>query len=202
MRSARMAENIPSHAPKDGTTGGVPPSTEVSTKTLEQLLRDKAPDVLRAVPEQGVKKLARIAISQTIIRQGPLPDPQELAAYNTIIPNGADRMMKMAESQSEHRIKMEALVIGSQQKQTTLGQVFALIIALFGISAGVFSGVKGEPELGGVVAGGTVVSIVSAFIYGKHAQRKDLMEKRQQLPPPQPQAPPRSDAGRNRRKRR
>jgi uncharacterized membrane protein len=172
---ARMSDlaNTPKPEPAP-----IPSAVEERTKTLEEILRDKAPEVLNKVPPQGVQKLAKIAVSQTIIRQGPLPDPRELAAYNQIIPNGADRIMKMAEAQSAHRIQIESLVIGEQQKQSSRGQLFGLIIGLAGLGLGSYVGVSGQPWLGGIIAGGTVVSLVYAFVRGKQSQEESLEDKR------------------------
>ncbi|HEX7002390.1 MAG TPA: DUF2335 domain-containing protein [Trueperaceae bacterium] len=38
---------------------------------------------------------------------GPLPPAHELAGYDRVIPNGADRIMAMAEREQEHRHKMD-----------------------------------------------------------------------------------------------
>src|SRR5438477_9646871 len=93
------------------------PSTPLPTataKTLEQVMREKAPDVLANLSQKQKQKLTGVRIEQFTVRVGPLPDPSELAAYNATIPNGADRIMKMAEAQSAHRLEMERLVITSQ----------------------------------------------------------------------------------------
>lgn len=43
--------------------------------------------------------------------EGPLPPPDILEAYDKVVPNGADRIMSLAERQSQHRQDMEARVI-------------------------------------------------------------------------------------------
>jgi uncharacterized membrane protein len=64
-----------------------------------------------------------------------------------------------------------------QQAQNERGQYFGLIIAIFGISAGSATALLGQPTVGAVIAGATVVSIATAFIYGKQSQRKSLAQK-------------------------
>lgn len=113
-----------------------------------------------------------------VIRQGPLPDPEDLAKYNQIIPEGADRIMKMAENQSAHRIEIEKVVISSQQVQSQRGQHFGLAIAIVGIGASVFLAMNGHDVVAGVLGGTTVVSLAIAFIEGKKAQQRDLQQKR------------------------
>ena len=146
-------------------------------KTIEDLLREQAPEVLRAIPIDKRSQLSKKISMSMEIRSGPLPSPKDIAAYNEIIPQGADRIMRMAEKQSAHRIEMETLVIGSQQTQATRGQVFALIIALFSIVAAAYCGATGQPWLGGVLGGATLVSLVSAFLVSQKRQREDLEEK-------------------------
>ncbi|MCL2659595.1 MAG: DUF2335 domain-containing protein [Acidobacteriaceae bacterium] len=38
---------------------------------------------------------------------GPLPPPDVLTQYDQVVPNGAERIMAMAEQQSRHRIELE-----------------------------------------------------------------------------------------------
>jgi len=145
---------------------------------LLDILKDKAPEVLKDISEKGRTRLSKISIERTVIRYGPLPDPEDLAAYNSIVPDGADRILRMAENQSAHRIDIEKLVIGSQQKQVTRGQYFGLIIGLVGLVLGAYVGIAGQPWLGASLGGATLVSLVYAFVKGKQEQSKNLAEKR------------------------
>lgn len=56
---------------------------------------------------------------------GPLPPPSLLARYSEIIPNGAERIMAMAERQSEHREKLEARVVNGNVASQTRGSWFS-----------------------------------------------------------------------------
>ena len=82
--------------------------------------------------------------------------------------------MKMAEKQQSHRISIESNVVSSQSSQSKLGQVFGLIIGLAGIGCGTYLASIGQDVVGGIIAGGTVVSLVSVFVLGKKTQRKSL----------------------------
>ena len=144
-------------------------------ENLEKLLKQVAPDVLDSIPVQKKKQLAQVEVS--ILRSGPLPPPDELERYAQIIPNGGDRIMKQVEAQTAHRIEIEKMVISRQQKQTEIGQLFAFIIAITAIVAGAWLGAVGQPWLGGVIAGTTVVSLVATFLSGKSVMKKNLQEK-------------------------
>jgi uncharacterized membrane protein len=126
--------------------------------------------------------LARISIErherhEFSMRSSPLPEPSELAAYNQIIPNDADRILKMAEAQSAHRIAMEAKVISSQQTQGFCGQLFGLIIGLFAIGCATYASISGQPWFGSIIGGATLVSLVSTFLYGRNSQKRELSKK-------------------------
>ena len=185
-----MSDDCPKPPPDSG------PIKE-KTKPLLEILEAQAPDILKAITEKQRVRLAKLEVSHTVIRTGPLPDPAELAEYNKIIPDGADRILKMAGRQSAHRIQIESLVIGSQQKQATRGQYFGLIIGLTGLGLGAYVGVRGFPWLGASLGGATLVSLVVAFLKGKNEQSKSLAEKRPEVERrPEQQAP--ADQSRNR----
>ena len=142
---------------------------------LEQELLSVNPRIFDGIKKDKKEEILR-SFSITLIQEkshsGPLPDAETLIQYNSVIPNGADRIMSMAEKQQNHRISIETQVIISQNKQSGLGQVFGLIIGLFGISCGTFLAYSGEPTVGGIIAWGTVVSLVSVFVIGKTRQKK------------------------------
>jgi uncharacterized membrane protein len=52
----------------------------------------------------NMRKLVR---TEAALFSGPIPPPDLLERYNQIIPEGADRILKMAEKQSAHRQKIE-----------------------------------------------------------------------------------------------
>lgn len=107
-----------------------------------------------------------------MMHSGPLPDPYTLGAYNEMIPDGADRIMKMAEKQQSHRMGIEKKAIGRQSAQSLIGQIFGFLIGLAGIGCGTFLAYKGHSTVGSIIAGGTVVSLVSVFVLGKRRSRR------------------------------
>ena len=154
------------------------------SETLAEVLQEKAPDVLKAIPPEKQAVLARVRIEkhEVSMRHSPLPDPDELAEYDKIIPAGADRILKMAEAQSAHRIQIESRVVKSQQTQGFCGQLFALIIALAALGLATYAAISGQPWFGSIIGGTTLVSLVGAFLYSRHLEKVDLSEKRQQIP--------------------
>jgi uncharacterized membrane protein len=152
-------------------------------KTLEKFIQEKAPEFLKDIPKNKRAALAGVIVERTEIsmRGGPLPDPSELAAYNQTIPNGADRIMKMAEEQSAHRIGIEKTVVNSQQRQAFCGQLFGLIIGLSGLGLATYAAISGQPAFGGIIGSTTLVSLVSSFLFTRHIQNQELTKKREQM---------------------
>jgi uncharacterized membrane protein len=163
------------------------------------------PETLKGIPPEVLAKLKSVVVREethtefSMRRSAPLPLPSELAAYNEIIPQGADRIMKMAEAQSAHRIEIEKNVILGQQGQESRGQYLAFVIALVGLICGAYTAVSGQPVAGAAIAGVPLVGIVSAFLYSKHRDTAELEEKKGQMDAVEPKSPSNQD-GKNSKK--
>lgn len=154
------------------------PSDNDCNKSSSQ---DKLHPELKEIPPEEIKKVKKImsyCAEISTFHSGPLPPASELQRYNEIIPNGADRIMKMAEDQSRHRMQLESIIIPSQTKQSARGQILGFVIAIFVVSAGVFCILKGHDTAGASLVVGIVVSLVGVFVLGKERQKKDLKEKK------------------------
>lgn len=109
---------------------------------------------------------------------GPLPDPETYEEYARIIPNGADRIMKMAESQSGHRMAMEKKVISGQLIQSNIGQFLAFTICIAAILCGTYCIILGHDTSGSFLSLAGLTGIVTAFIQGKKRQSENLQSKK------------------------
>lgn len=95
----------------------------------------------------------------------------------------------MAENQAAHRMQIEQLVVRSQQKQESRGQLFGFMIGLAGLGCATASALLGQPVFGGVIGGTTLVSLVSTFLYSQYQQKAELAQKRPDESGPAPQNP-------------
>ncbi|HLS29393.1 MAG TPA: DUF2335 domain-containing protein [Flavobacteriaceae bacterium] len=150
-------------------------NTQSGLGQLKQQLEYRNPDIFKGIPEEKrheiLSEFVSITYQEEHSHSGPLPSPEAIGKYNTIIPDGADRIMKMAEKQQKHRMTIESSIIKSQSKQSGLGQWFGLIIGIVGIGCGTFLAYSGATTVGGIIAGGTVVSLVSVFVIGRKRQQ-------------------------------
>ncbi len=138
---------------------------------------DKQP-VKEQIQAQAKTELAHEVIS--IFRQeysGPLPPPQALEQYNNIIPNGAERIMVMAEKQSEHRRTLEAKVLNTDSRNSLLGIIFALILGLSTVIVGGIVIHTGQAWSGTILGSAGLVGLVSVFIYGTKQRRAERESK-------------------------
>jgi uncharacterized membrane protein len=128
-------------------------------------------------PQEQIK-LAHQVVS--IIRaefSGPLPPPEVLERYNNVIPNGADRIMSMAEEQSKHRRSLEAKAMSTDSRNSLLGVIFAFVLGLSTIISGTYVILKGQVWPGTLLGSLGLVGLVSAFIYGTKQRREERESK-------------------------
>jgi uncharacterized membrane protein len=121
--------------------------------------------------QSGVVQLQAASFS------GPLPLPSLLAQYNEIIPNGAERIMIMAERQSAHRERLEARVVDGNVANQTRGSYFAFVIAMVALMGGFFLIHEGKSAEGLSTIITSVSGLVGVFVYAKVDQRRERTEK-------------------------
>lgn len=132
--------------------------------------------VPRTIPEDV--RLARREVSVASYRHsGPIPDPMTLEGYNRIVPGAADRIIKMAEDQAAHRQKIESIAIKSRARDSLLGIISGLVIAVFTLSAGTYIISIGKVWSGTILGSAGLVGLVSVFIYGTRSNRKERENK-------------------------
>ncbi|MCX6268340.1 MAG: DUF2335 domain-containing protein [Bacteroidetes bacterium] len=146
---------------------------------IEKRLVENDPKIFDGIPKLKKQQIIRsLVVTMHKTHIGPLPDPETLTAYSAIIPNGAERIMQMAEKQLDHRMKMENKVVGGQLRQSNLGQILAFLIGLAALGASTYCIVSGYEWSGGILGVSGLTGLVTAFIKGRSQQEKSLEEKR------------------------
>lgn len=154
----------------DDSGKGQPVPVQLPDEIKEAL--DKA-----SIPEKSRKE---IAVSIASYFQGPLPPPSLLKQYNEIVGNGAERIFKRFEIQSEHRQFLERTAVTVQLRQSGRGQWFGLIISIFGLSLAGFMAYLGHEIFASTLGTTTIIGLVAIFVAGKQTQRKDLEKKKKE----------------------
>jgi uncharacterized membrane protein len=105
---------------------------------------------------------------------GPMPHPELLGRYEQICPGSADRIIKMAEQEAEHRRSAESRIIDAQildmnkqHSDTRCGQICALLITLSALAIGAYTARAGHEIAGSIIGVGGIGGIVTTFILGR-----------------------------------
>lgn len=129
---------------------------------------------------------------------GPLPPPEILGKYETMCPGSADRIIAMAERESDHRRAIEQAIVRGELEQNErdsgearCGQICALVITVVALGAGAYTAIHGHELAGSILGVGGIGSIVTAFLIGRARQ--------QEAPPPPPKPEAASKPKKNKR---
>jgi uncharacterized membrane protein len=136
-------------------------------KEIEHELISVNPEMVKVL--NGLNKTKKEVILRStslVIKQhsGPLPDPETLGEYNQLIPNGAERIMRMAEKQQDHGMDMERTALRRASFQHLLGQIFAFILAGVATWFGYELTVRGYEKAGITIFATTIGVILYAFL--------------------------------------
>ncbi len=142
----------------------------------------KSPQYPISFPTQRPQQTRAPKLIQSIQAfSGPLPSPETLAKYSEIIPNGAERIMKMAEDQARHRQSLEKTVIGGDSKRAYCGLFVGGTVALCILGASVYCILRGHDVAGTVIGSLDIASIVGVFVYGTNRRRAEREQKTQTM---------------------
>lgn len=119
-------------------------------------------------PQCNLDDQERIELIRAYGYSGPLPHPSLLAGYDQIIPNGAERIMIMAEKEQDHRHKRDTKGDESSFNLRKTGQYFALIISISIIWGAIWLGLEGHDWLAGSLVAIDLIALAALFILGKN----------------------------------
>ena len=106
-----------------------------------------------------------IILRQTELYSGPIPHPDILKGYEEIEAGNADRIIKLAEKEQEHRIKKEESLIKNNYKLTILGQALSFVIVLaYLLIFGILSYFDKRTEAIGMGLAG-LATVIGVFFY-------------------------------------
>ncbi|MCF8024166.1 MAG: DUF2335 domain-containing protein [Desulfobacteraceae bacterium] len=98
---------------------------------------------------------------------GPIPHPDILRQYNEILPGAADRILAMAESESEHQKSMDKTAMEFKSRENRRGQYLAMATVIVAFSAATACAYMGAQTAAAVIGGTTVVGLVTVFVTGR-----------------------------------
>jgi uncharacterized membrane protein len=121
-------------------------------------------------------KIQQVGVEVSV---GPIPPPQILQQYNQVVPDAAERIIRMAEKQSDHRIDLERKVVDSNIRKSYIGMVLATIIALYGLYIAKEISINGNPWAAGIIAALDLGGLISVAVYNGLIQKKEREKRRE-----------------------
>jgi len=125
--------------------------------------------------EEGIVNM----LVQTVLRAGPLPPPQDLAAYEEVLPGAADRILAMAEKEQDRRLARADRQVDADIRDSGRGVVCAFVLGMTCIVGGLIALIMGVTA-GAYISLAGMAPLVGTFIYGTR--------RKAQRPQPQPRA--------------
>lgn len=95
----------------------------MSKKVVQETKDGNDTSNVNIADDENRRVLLRARMEQSY--SGPLPSPQDFAAYKETLPTAPERILEMAEREQEHRHKIERNIIGKKGRENLLGQIFA-----------------------------------------------------------------------------
>ena len=103
---------------------------------------------------------------------GPLPHPEILRQYDLIVPGFAERILIMAEKESENRHQNETRITKNMVITTYMGITFAFLSVVIVAGLVYYSLSKGFDATAGYISVGSMAAVAGVFIFFKRSQRK------------------------------
>jgi uncharacterized membrane protein len=86
--------------------------------------------VKRQRVQEKLNSQQRLVVAQHTQYSGPIPPASELEKYETILKGSANRILKVFENQSSHRMQLEKIVVRGGETMQLLGWISSLIITM------------------------------------------------------------------------
>ena len=137
------------------------------------------PDGGEELEKLSIKILEKLSVTVSERFTGPIPPPNIMEQYEKTLPGSADRIIKMAENQSEHRQSLEKQGLSFANREVHVGQVLGFAIGVIAIVTGGYIASSGAQISGGIMGTSVVVGLVSVFVIGSKRKPPKERENRQ-----------------------
>lgn len=132
-----------------------------SPELAELITKDpKIEQVFRESPQlqQAILSISHRSFS------GPMPPPELLREYESIIPGIAKEMFDMVKDDASHIRNMQEKALQAKKDEIRIGQIFGFLIGIAALVAGTITSVMGAPLAGGFIGGSGVIGLVTVFV--------------------------------------
>jgi uncharacterized membrane protein len=142
--------------------------------TNRALLRTARGEIVDATAlVKGVEEHVDRRVLQIVSHTGPMPPPEQLREYESVLPGLADRIVQMAEREQNQRHAMQRATILGSQEITKRGQQYGLAVAVIVLVVAMILVLTGHDKAGMVLASVDLVSLVAVFVVGRVASSRE-----------------------------
>ena len=117
---------------------------------------------------QETKKEIVATVVRTFVRheayQGPIPHPEHLAGYETVLVGSANRIIGMAEKEQIHRQGLESRVLKWSVFGEVFGQTSGVSVSFSLIAGAVYCAYVGATAVGVMLVGASATGFVSILV--------------------------------------
>ncbi len=93
-----------------------------------------------------------------------LPSPQTIEAYERSIENSGERLLRLFEGETAHRLKLERKVASPDAFRTSLGLIERILMAN-GVSSASFAAIFQGKQIGGLVGIGSTAALIGGAFH-------------------------------------
>lgn len=127
------------HGRKREPKQGGSKTAEQQSSSIAKLPESERAAIVASVIRDDPGVLQNPVVKETVVammaksHSGPLPAPEDFAAYETALPGACDRILKMAETQQSQFFELNKLRISGDFREARRGQICAMILGLVGL---------------------------------------------------------------------
>lgn len=99
-----------------------------------------------------------------VVAAGELPAAETISTYEEVLPGAADRILRMLETQADHRMSMERTLVEGAARTERLGQLMGLVIVLVVFLVGAVLIVSGHQIPGTLLAIADLGVLVAVYL--------------------------------------
>ena len=111
----------------------------------------------------AVREEVTVERREASFRSGPLPAPEDLAAYGQISPDLVNRIVKASEDERAHRHRMDAL----QSRRASMGLAAGFVVAVLFLVVSAWLINHGHDVAGAVLGSFDLVALTAVFVLGR-----------------------------------
>lgn len=144
------------------------------SKQKGELVKEISPEAIEIIEKLPEEQRSVILQSMTVEEyHGPIPPPALLKQYNEIIPDAAERILRMAEGEQAHRHNSVNWMVRSSVIRRILGLIFGVAIVAAILYESYILAMADHDTLAGTLVTVTIIGLAVIFVLNREPSQKD-----------------------------